>query len=171
MKITLVFVYGSLKRGFPLNGALRTAEFIGTVPLQGYTLHSAGAFPYMVPCALGTVLGEVYRVDDETLSRLDRIEQEGTLYKREAIGVYEGEEVYSYLAKSVQDTGFSEWKNQPQEDDFQEDLLYLAMSLLEDGIDYNDWLLLQGMLDTDELDNYIRECEGKAYLSNDFYSS
>src|SRR6056297_2090653 len=120
---TIVFVYGSLKRGFPLHGWLSRSKYLGTVTLHGFTLHSAGAFPYMVPCELGGVQGELYEVTKKTLNDLDRIEQEGTLYKREVIGTFERQDVHSYLAKNVQDTGFSSWNGQ----DVQDDLSLLAL--------------------------------------------
>jgi len=167
----LVFVYGSLKRGFPLSGHLATSTYVGTVPLQGFTLHSAGAFPYMIPCELGTVLGELYEVDKPTLNRLDRAEQEGTLYTRQAIGEYEGQEVYSYLAKSVQNPGFAEWTGQPDREDITEELRWLAGDLLDDGISYSSWQTLRRLIDTDEFDDYIEERDGMVYLTQEYWSA
>lgn len=163
----LVFVYGSLKRGFPLHSILKGSKYVGTVPLEGFTLHSAGAFPYMVPCVNGTVLGELYDVTSETLWQLDRIEQNGKLYKREVIASYAGKEVSAYLAHEVQDAGFSEWTGQQNDSD---ELYQLAIELLEDGIDYNAWQTLRNLIDCD-LDNYIRECEGRVYLSENFWNN
>ena len=167
----LVFVYGSLKRGFPLSGALVTSRYVGTVPLQGYTLHSAGAFPYMIPCHNGIVLGELYDVDKRTLDRLDRVEKEGNLYTRESIGEYEGQEVYSYLAKSIQNPGFADWKDQPAKEDTSEELRYLACDLLDDGISYSSWEQLRRLIDTDEFDDYIDERDNMVFLKEEYWSA
>lgn len=164
----LVFVYGSLKRGFPLSGALVTSRYVSTVPLQGFTLHSAGAFPYMIPCHNGTVLGELYDVDKRTLARLDRVEQEGNLYTRQAIGEYEGQEVYSYLARSIQNPGFAEWKDQT---DISEDLRYLACDLLDEGISYSSWEQLRRLIDDDEFDDYIEERDNMVFLKEEYWSA
>jgi len=165
----LVFVYGSLKRGFPLHSILATSTFRGTVPLQGFTLHSAGAFPYMVPCANGTVLGELYAVNKKTLAHLDRVEQEGTLYVRRVIGEYEGEEVYSYLAHEVQNPGFADWQGQQDSENITEELRWLAGDLLDEGISYSSWQILRGLIDDDEFDDYIEEREGTVYLKEEYW--
>lgn len=167
----LVFVYGSLKRGFPLNSILATSTFRGVVPLTGFTLHSAGAFPYMVPCVHGHVLGELYDVDKQTLARLDRAEQEGTLYVRRVVGEYKGKEVYSYLAHEVQNTGFADWTGQPDKEDITEELRWLAGDLLDEGISYSSWEQLRSLIDTDEFDDYIEEREGTVYLKEEYWSA
>jgi len=167
----LVFVYGSLKRGYPLHGILATSTFRGVVPLTGFTLHSAGAFPYMVPCVNGSVLGELYDVDKHTLARLDRAEQEGTLYVRQAIGEYEGQEVYSYLAHEVQNPGFADWTGQPDKEDITEELRWLAGDLLDEGISYSSWQILRRLIDTDEFDDYIEEQENTVYLKQEYWSA
>ena len=72
----LIFVYGSLKRGYALHSLLRQQLFLGnavTEPL--YRMFDLGNYPGLVPCADGLAIrGEIYRVDSETLHRLDEAE-------------------------------------------------------------------------------------------------
>lgn len=85
----LVFVYGTLKRGGGLHRALRESEFVGSAVTLGFAMYDLGAFPGIVPHRLGSsVHGELYKVTDETLGDLDRIEGVPTLYSREIIEVY-----------------------------------------------------------------------------------
>ncbi len=79
----LVFVYGTLKRGFPnYPGYMRAAEFVGTcTTVEKYPLVLGGE--RWVPCLIdrpgegAAVAGELFRVDDEGLRRLDGLEAVG----------------------------------------------------------------------------------------------
>jgi gamma-glutamylaminecyclotransferase len=87
--VTLIFVYGTLKRGCANHWFLAEQTFVGearTAP--GFTLFELPGYPGMVardghPKG---VAGEVWSVDDECLSQLDELEgtAEG-LYGREAV--------------------------------------------------------------------------------------
>ncbi len=72
----LVFVYGSLKRGYALHALLQGQFCLGealTEPL--YRLFDLGAYPGLVEWPEGlAVCGEVYRVDFDCLRRLDEAE-------------------------------------------------------------------------------------------------
>ncbi len=91
----LVFVYGTLKRGFPNYAAyLQTAEFLGTCKTEEkYPLVLNGQ--RYVPCLLDrpgegcVVAGELFRVDDRGLRRLDGLEAVGRPggYVRRSISV------------------------------------------------------------------------------------
>lgn len=85
----VVFVYGTLKRGYRFHEALKDEEFLGeavTKPL--YRLYDLGAFPALVESRDGVeVKGEVYRVGDECLKRLDRIEGHPSFYSRKPVGL------------------------------------------------------------------------------------
>lgn len=74
---TLLFLYGSLMRGFPPHdrfGLHRRAAFLGPGSVRG-RLISLGPYPGLIADAAGTVRGEVYRVKDPRLiSDLDRFE-------------------------------------------------------------------------------------------------
>lgn len=84
----LVFVYGTLKRGFHNHHALASggAEFVRCgVTLEPYPLVADEYFiPYLLdrPAEGLKVRGEVYQVDDECFARLDRLENYPAYYDR-----------------------------------------------------------------------------------------
>ena len=86
--LRLIFVYGSLKRGYALHHLLEGQAFRGlarTCPL--YRIFDLGSYPGLVDWPEGlAVHGEVYEVDAECLKRLDEAEgvDEG-LYARRVI--------------------------------------------------------------------------------------
>jgi gamma-glutamylcyclotransferase (GGCT)/AIG2-like uncharacterized protein YtfP len=102
--VNLIFVYGTLKRGFINNHRMEGQEFVGeaaTVP--GYVLYELEGYPGMVPEAAAPdgVTGEVWRVDDECLLGLDALEgtSEG-LYRRESVRLqapFAGSRVEAYV--------------------------------------------------------------------------
>jgi gamma-glutamylaminecyclotransferase len=102
--MTLVFVYGTLKRGFSNHAFLAGQSFAGeaeTAP--GFELYALGGYPGMVadPGGAGVVTGEVWSVDDACLAQLDDLEgtAEG-LYAREAVPLgppFAGTQVEAYL--------------------------------------------------------------------------
>lgn len=80
--VTRVFVYGTLKRGFPNHPLLERATLLGTARTrESWPLVIAGS--WYVPCLLEhpgqghRVRGEVYAVDAETLAALDELEGVG----------------------------------------------------------------------------------------------
>lgn len=82
----LVFVYGSLKRGcgnhHVLGSSVKVAD---AVTLGRYSMRSGG-FPVVLKSnPNGRVTGEVYRVGEEILERLDRLEGNGAFYLREMV--------------------------------------------------------------------------------------
>jgi gamma-glutamylaminecyclotransferase len=89
-----VFVYGTLKRGYPNNPMLEGCEFLGeavtvltykAVTVPAYKMVGTG-FPVIMPDPSGKpVAGELYTVDDATLARLDQLEREGRSYDRVTI--------------------------------------------------------------------------------------
>jgi gamma-glutamylcyclotransferase (GGCT)/AIG2-like uncharacterized protein YtfP len=85
MSPDLVFVYGSLKRGFRNHGLLHASEFVGGGLTEArYRLINLGPYPAMIENAEEpmSITGELYRVDEPTLAALDRLEDEGVLYRR-----------------------------------------------------------------------------------------
>lgn len=114
----LVFVYGSLKRGFALHGLLQGQLFLGnavTEPL--YRLFDLGSYPGLVEWPEGLAIrGEVYQVDFECLRRMD--EAEGVaerLYVRRTILLqerFESSDVHAWFwlnaVQGLRDCG-SEW--------------------------------------------------------------
>jgi gamma-glutamylcyclotransferase (GGCT)/AIG2-like uncharacterized protein YtfP len=87
---SLIFVYGSLKRGYALHHLLEGQSFRGpatTCPL--YRIFDLGSYPGLVDWPEGlAVQGEVYEVDAKCLKRLDEAEgvDEG-LYARRVINL------------------------------------------------------------------------------------
>ncbi len=90
MSPDLVFVYGSLKRGFYNHRWLAAAEFIGAAQTEPrFRLLDLGRHPAMIehPTAPLAIGGEVYRVDSATSAALDRLEDEGVEYRRVVVRV------------------------------------------------------------------------------------
>ena len=85
--MTVVFVYGTLKRGGALHHALESSEFLAVGALPNYALHDLGWFPGIVPEEGTLTRGELFRVDEETLADLDQIEGTPSLYRREIVSV------------------------------------------------------------------------------------
>lgn len=74
-----MFVYGTLKRGFPNHNLMREARFVGDVRSRvRYALIVAGRWfsPTLVeePGAGHCVRGELYVIDDDGLAALDELE-------------------------------------------------------------------------------------------------
>lgn len=85
---TLVFVYGTLMRGRRNHRFLRTAHFLGPARVKHVGLYQVSpAFPGAVREQNSVVRGELYQIDEPTLAALDRLEDEGYLYKREMLEV------------------------------------------------------------------------------------
>jgi gamma-glutamylaminecyclotransferase len=78
-----VFVYGSLRAGFGNHGLLEGSEYVGkafTAP--AFTMLHLGGFPGIVQSGGTSIVGEVYKVDDDTLRNLDRLEGHPSFYER-----------------------------------------------------------------------------------------
>jgi gamma-glutamylaminecyclotransferase len=86
---TLLFVYGTLKRGGMNHAQLASEKFIATAQTQpGYRLYDVGSFPGLVPDATAqhSIAGELWEVSDAGLARLDCFEGVAeNLFTREAI--------------------------------------------------------------------------------------
>lgn len=94
----LIFVYGTLKRGYGNNRLLQTAEFVREATLPGFRLHDSG-FPVAEKVSdEHFVKGEIFRIDpDKHLRSLDGLEGEGSMYHREIHTTEDGEEVSVYV--------------------------------------------------------------------------
>lgn len=111
----LIFVYGTLKRGWGNNVIIRNQEFIGkaTTADPAYQMYTLGGFPGVV---LGDkhITGEVWLVDDEAFQRCDRLEGNPTFYKRERIPVSVNDKlfqawIYIYQGDVSKRTKIEEW--------------------------------------------------------------
>ncbi len=93
-----IFVYGTLKRGQRNHHLIAHAEFIDVGYIKGCVLFDLGGCPAMMPGGSRNgsmehvAKGEIYAVKDgdldNTMARLDVLEQEGTLYIRAKLKVY-----------------------------------------------------------------------------------
>lgn len=88
---SLVFVYGTLKRGGANHHVLAGETFVAEARTRpGYTLFDLGDYPGMVACADDNegVAGEVWSVESATLARLDAFEGvPEKLYRREPVAL------------------------------------------------------------------------------------
>ena len=104
-----VFVYGTLLAGEPNSRLLARAQRIGDARTEeGFALFDLGAFPGMVRAREGSVVGEVYEVDRETLGALDRLEGHPDFYRRTEITLappMDAEPVWTYLLRPEQVAG------------------------------------------------------------------
>jgi gamma-glutamylaminecyclotransferase len=104
---TLLFVYGTLKRGCSNHVQLAGQTYIGPARTQpGYRLFDLGGYPGIVAVSEDRdgVTGEIWAVDADALRRLDAFEgvHEG-LYRREAIPLqapFAGQNIEAYVSSS-----------------------------------------------------------------------
>ena len=85
---TLIFVYGTLKRGFCRAQFLAGQTFLNEARTQPkYRMYDCGSFPGLKLASDGlSIRGELWSVDEACLGRLDREEGVGTgLYSRSVI--------------------------------------------------------------------------------------
>lgn len=79
-----VFVYGTLKHGYRNHRVLSDSRFIcDAESCESLALFDAGAFPAITHGGDLNVQGELYECDEDTVRRLDRLEGEGVMYKKE----------------------------------------------------------------------------------------
>lgn len=96
MTTDLLFVYGTLKRGFCNHQLLDSAEFVGEARTAEcrFRLIDCGAYPALIEIPADApateplqVRGELFRITPAHLPSLDELEDEGTLYRRTTIAV------------------------------------------------------------------------------------
>ena len=98
-----VFVYGSLKVGFHKNVLLKTSEFLGThITEPKFTMYDLGAYPGVTIDGVTSILGEIFRVDDETMRSLDYLEGYPNFYDRVEIETLFGT-TWMYVLKDGKD--------------------------------------------------------------------
>ena len=83
----LVFVYGTLKKGFGNHRLLTKAKFIANACIFDGKMLDLGAFPALVEGDMD-IEGELYEVDKATFAALDRLEGHPTFYKRKRVEAY-----------------------------------------------------------------------------------
>jgi gamma-glutamylcyclotransferase (GGCT)/AIG2-like uncharacterized protein YtfP len=101
--MNVIFVYGSLMSGFGNHRLLARARLLGparTVP--AFTLISLGAYPGMLAGGTTSVAGELYEVDANTLTALDRFEGVPHFYQRLRIRLAGGRVADAYVLPASQ---------------------------------------------------------------------
>lgn len=105
-----VAVYGTLRKGNGNNVLLSDSKFLGEgFTLPKFEMFSLGAFPGITGGST-SIKVEVYEVDSETLSRLDRLEGyrgigENNFYDREIISTPYG----NAMTYTLRDDGYNEY--------------------------------------------------------------
>ena len=84
----LVFVYGTLKKGFGNHRLLEQAKFGGRGYIERVKMLNLGAFPALIRGGTRAAEGEIYYINDHTLSALDRLEGHPTFYERQEAKIY-----------------------------------------------------------------------------------
>lgn len=98
---TLLFVYGTLKRGQSNHARLQQARWLGPAQLQGACLFDLGPFP-MAVAGEGWVIGELYAVAWAALPDLDAFEGCPRLYQRHWLPLADGRQAWAYLGQPRQ---------------------------------------------------------------------
>lgn len=100
-----VFVYGSLKNGFGNNRLLHKSELVcSTKTKDKWRMNSLGGFPGVLRDKVGYVSGEMYKVDEDTLKSLDRLESNGHFYLREEVELEGDKTAWMYVLMNEQGT-------------------------------------------------------------------
>ena len=95
----LLFVYGTLKRGFSNHGRISHAAFVGESETERrYRLLVFGSYPALAADGEQEIHGELYLVDESHLADLD--EFEGEAYRRGSVSLADGRTAQTYLLVS-----------------------------------------------------------------------
>lgn len=100
-----VFVYGSLRKGFHNNHFMKDAEFVCEARSrnpewllnQFNSKSKPGAFVPGITEGDKYIKGEIYKVDDEGLAKLDKLEENGTRYQRRLVNFEGGHSAWMYV--------------------------------------------------------------------------
>jgi len=94
----LVFVYGTLMKGELHHTTIAHARFLRPAEtLPAYELVQIDYYPALLPDGKSRVLGELYEVDDQTLERLDALEEVPSYYERRTIELADGSSAFAYV--------------------------------------------------------------------------
>lgn len=86
-----VLVYGSLKKGFHNHRLLESSKLLNDNVFFTGKMASLGAFPCCTQHGNTKITGELYEVDDVTLSRLDSLEGHPSFYERKIVRTSAGD--------------------------------------------------------------------------------
>lgn len=96
-----VFVYGTLRRGMFYYGEYMShAEFVAESKAEGFIMfrNPEDHYPYIIR-GEGEIVGEVFKVSQDELGKLDILEEIPGLYTRDKISV-SGEDAWIYVFNS-----------------------------------------------------------------------
>ena len=97
----LLFVYGTLKKGFYNHFYLEKSKYLGRAKtLNKYALYLKGFIPFVTKSPkVCQIKGELYLVDDKTLSEVDLLEGHPDEYFREKVPIVkeDGEVVEAWM--------------------------------------------------------------------------
>jgi len=95
-----VFVYGTLKRGFPNHHLICEGKFLGIDFIYGKLL-DLGSFPAVVE-GKRAIEGEIFEVDENLIKRLDYLEGHPSFYQRKQTQtINSGEQVFYYEFQKI----------------------------------------------------------------------
>ena len=93
-RLTLLFVYGTLRRGLRLHHHMQGAVYVGEARTAG-SLYDIGTYPgLLLSPSCGWVSGELFKVDEKMIQSLDAVEEynpeepEHSEYLREVVTVW-----------------------------------------------------------------------------------
>jgi gamma-glutamylcyclotransferase (GGCT)/AIG2-like uncharacterized protein YtfP len=101
-----LFVFGTLKRGFPAHAYMKDARFLcethtaepcWDMVAVAWDAQPGEFFPGVTANGAGFVRGELYEVSDTLLAALDRFEDAGTDYERRPVTLQNGAKAWMYV--------------------------------------------------------------------------
>lgn len=108
--MTLVFVYGTLRKGEHNAHVLGDSPYCGKASTAAdYQMLHLGGFPAIIPAVDGgvSIVGEVYECDAQTMIDLDRLEGAPDFYHRDVITLPDnGDQVCVYVLNPDQVRGY-----------------------------------------------------------------
>src|SRR3990167_787998 len=103
-----VFVYGTLKRGFSNHRLLANSIYLGEEILySGFIMYSLGGYPCVTPADPEkslAILGEVYKINEQTLVTLDYLEGYPGFYDRKIIQTKYGDTWIYFISQERKST-------------------------------------------------------------------
>jgi len=107
-----LFVYGTLREGFPLHEVLEDSEFVDSGWIEGFAMYRIGDVPTVEESgdSQDKVFGEIYLISPKILQKIDDVEGHPIVYKRTWVNQLGGVWVYlemnmhpSYYENKVED--------------------------------------------------------------------
>jgi gamma-glutamylaminecyclotransferase len=113
---TLLFVYGTLKRGLGNHHLIADQDFLGDVVTEAlYRVIDLGPYPGLVvdPDSGVAVQGELWAVDAQCLAALDEFEEVAGPFVRVTVAILGWEDVFAYFWNRALPEGISSGNRWP----------------------------------------------------------